>query len=250
MSEICHLSRAPIVEALIHFQANAAERWSSETARAVLQPAWPEHTEAQEMKQVKWEWKREAGKEPEQKVTFPGVDSIFFRAPGQPTVYQARRDGLIVSWLNPYANWETFRDTALAAWAKYGEILAPEPLHSVALRYINRLEFPLADFRLSEFFASPPFIPEDLKGWGFLTFQQNAVFGVPDSGCTVHVSFTRIDGAPETATFSLDIEVRLKEPLPATERRAEDVLEEMRVLKNKAFFGMLTPAAIERYKKP
>ncbi len=250
MPETRHLDHAPIVEALIHFQANAAERWSPETMRNELQPAWPEHTEVQEMRPVKFEWKLEAGKEPEQKISSPGVDGLFFRAPGQPTVYHARRDGLIVSWLAPYANWETFRDTALAAWAKFQEILAPEDLHTVALRYINRLEFPQTEFKLSNFFASPPAKPPDLADWGFLSFQHHTLFAPTDSRFAVQVIFTRIEGPPEIAAFILDIEVRLKESLAATTRSVEEVLEEMRLLKNKAFFGMLTPAVIERYKEP
>ena len=202
------------------------------------------------MRPVKFEVKQEAGKEPEQKITFPSVDGFFFRAPGEPTVYHARRDGLIVSWLAPYANWETLRDTALKAWAKYREILAPEELHTVALRYINRLEFPQTDFQLAKFFTSPPAKPPELSRWTFLGFQHHSLFAVPGSGYAVQVIFTRIDGSPETVAFILDIEVRLKEALSATARRVEEVLEEMRALKNEAFFGMLTLDAIKRYKEP
>lgn len=246
MPEISHLSRAPIIEALIHFQSNAAEHWVPENVRNELQPAWPEHVEVQEMRPVKFEFKQEAGKEPEQKITFPGVDGFIFRAPATQTVYHARRDGLIVSWLAPYVNWATFRDSAMEAWGKFRQILAPEELHSVTLRHINRLEFPMADFRLADFFTAPPAKPQELNDWQFHGFQHQTLFAVPNSGCAVQVVFTPMfDVAAEKVAFILDIEVRLKEPL--VERTVEEVLEEMRVLKNKAFFSMLTPAALAQY---
>lgn len=246
--ETFHLARAPIVEALIHFQANAAERWESGTVRGDLQSAWPEHADVQEMRQVQFQVMQEAGKAPESRVILPGIDGLVFRASGQSTVYHARRDGLIVSWLAPYANWSVFFQKALEGWENFRRILAPVELHAVALRYINRLEFPMKDFRLSTYFTAPPAKPPTLENWQFHGFMHQTHFAVPDSGCSVQVNFTPTDPTSETVSFILDIEVRLKESLAATGRDMTDALEEMRNLKNTTFFALLTKAAIERYK--
>lgn len=253
MPDFPHLARAPIVEALIHFQANAAEQWEPKKVRSVLQPAWPEHTNVQEMRPVQFQMKQEKGKEPEANVSLPGVDGLLFRAKGLPTVYHARRDGLIVSWLAPYADWLTFVEVALTAWGKFREILTPSALHSVALRYINRLEFPVADFstpdlRLSTFFTAPPAKPPKLSDWKYRGFSHETNFVAPSSRCVVRTNFSQTQSPPDMAAFILDIEVRLREPLMAMDGDTKEILEEMRTLKNTVFFAMLTDAALERYK--
>ena len=248
MPNFPHLSRAPIVEALIHFQANAADRWEPEKVRDELQLAWPEHTEVQEMRPVQFQMKQEKGKKPETRVILPSAEGFMFRAKGQSTVYHARRDGLIVSWLAPYADWPTFLQAALEAWHKFQGILAPSGLHSVALRYINRLDFSSADFRLSTFFTAPPARPPMLSDWKFQGFLHQTNFIAPNSRCVVRTNFQQTEAPPDSAAFILDIEVRLREPLTAMDGDSKEVLDEMRGLKNTVFFAMLTDPALERYK--
>ena len=247
MPNFPHLTRAPIVEALIHFQANAADRWEPEKVRDELQPAWPEHTEVQEMRPVQFEMKLEVGKSPETRVVSPDAEGFLFRSKNQRTVYHARRDGLIVSWLAPYSDWSTFLNAAMVAWDKFQEILAPSELYSVALRYINRLEFPLADFRLSTFFTTPPAKPPTLGDWGFNVFSHQTVFDPPNSPHFVQTNFLRTEAASENVAFILDIQVGQKKGI-GMERSTKEMLEEMHVLKNTIFFAMLTDATLERYK--
>jgi len=248
MAETQHLRNAPITEALIQFQANAADRWEPERLRRDLAAVWSHHINIQENRSLKVELKKEEGKEPEQKVSFSPPEGLMFRGEGIPTVYQARRDGLVVSWLPPYADWETFREAALNGWNEFQEVARPDPLHSVAVRYINRLEFQMEGFRMRDYFMAAPAKPPEISDWNFHGFSHRTFFEVPDSFCGVVLNFsTSFEGAPEKAAFIIDIEVRLKESLSAIDVSKEDVLEHMRHLKNKTFFSMLTPAAIERY---
>jgi uncharacterized protein (TIGR04255 family) len=248
MAETQHLTHAPITEALIQFQANAAERWDPERLRRDLGMAWPLHTNVQANRSLKVEVKHEHGKDPEQSVSFSPPEGLVFRAEATSTVYQARRDGLVVSWLPPYIDWETFRGAALDAWDQFQRVANPEALHSVAVRYLNRLEFPLEGFRMKDYFTAPPAKPPEISDWNFHGFLHRTFFEVPDSFCAVLLSFSpTFEGAPEKVAFLIDIEVRLKEPLSAIEFSKEEVLEQMRHLKNKTFFSMLTPAAVERY---
>jgi uncharacterized protein (TIGR04255 family) len=174
---------------------------------------------------------------------------MIFRSATERTAFQPRRDGLAVSWLGPYRNWPSFRDLALLAWREVAPILKPEELHSVALRYINRFEFPIGDFRLSSFFNDPPKPPRELPDWQFHNFSQQTRYSVPGSGCSVKVVFESAFGpTPAIAGYILDIEARPEEPLTVTGWSAEDVLEELRVLKNQAFFGLLTAQAAEKYR--
>lgn len=248
MADFPHLSKAPIVEALIFFQADASASWKPETLRAELAPLWPEHTEVQEMHAFKMEMKLEKGKEPIQEVTTPGIEGLMFRSKERPTVYQARRDGFIASWLKPYPDWDEFQSDAVAQWERYASVVGLPALHSVLVKFINRLEFPLGDFTPERYFTTHPAKLPNL-GWKFSNLAQQVEYAVPGTNFGVQTVLARaFDNAPaELVAFILDIEVKLREPLTATDRALDDVLGEMRCLKNEAFFNLLTEQAWQRY---
>lgn len=164
-------------------------------------------------------------------------------------VHQARRDGYAFSKLAPYEDWSALVAGALAGWADYSAVLEPEELHAVAVRFINRVSFPLEEFKLARYFTTPPVPPPRLP-WHFHGFVHQSIYGVPDSPCAVQVIIARaFDGlSPESVPFLIDIEVTLKEPLTALAKSLEDVLTEMRELKNQAFFHLLTEEALQSYK--
>ncbi len=248
MSEICHLSHAPIVEALVNFQANAARLWKPEEVRPVLAARWPAHGEIQELHPVQIEVKQTPEGQLPPKVTSL-MQGFILRSPTEPTAHQARRDGYTFSRLSPYENWHSLEAGALAGWEDYKAVLEPEELHAVAVRFINRLEFQLEGFRLARFFTTPPVSPPGL-GWQFHGFMHQTVYALPGSPCVVKVilapAFAAASG--DSVAFIMDIEVTLKESLNATGREVEAVLAEMHDLKNKAFFNLLTEDALQMYK--
>ncbi len=249
MPEICHLSRAPIVEALVNFQANAARLWRPEEVRPALAARWLEHAEIQELRPVQIEVTQTPQGQLPPKVTSQ-MQGFIFRSATQPrVVHQARRDGYTFSHLAPYDDWASLEAGALAGWADFQAVLEPEDLHAVAVRFINRVEFPLEGFRLARFFTTPPVSPPDL-GWQFHGFMHQTFYAVASSPCVVKVIFApAFEATPgDTVAFIMDIEVTLKESLVATGRGLNALLTEMRDLKNKAFFHLLTEEALQTYK--
>ncbi len=199
------------------------------------------------MQTFKMEFKVAPGKEPKQEISSPGIDGLMFRSKSKPTVYQARRDGFIASWLKPYPEWETFQADAVACWERYAHAVGSPILHSVVLKFINRMDFPASDFSAKRYFTTHPTPPPKL-GWEVGNFVQQAEYLVPGTAYAVQTVLTRaFDAAPELMAFVLDIEVKLREPISATEDRLSAVLGEMRKLKNRAFFGILTKQAWQRY---
>ena len=199
------------------------------------------------MHTIRMEMKWENGKEPQQEVTTPGIEGLMFRSKNHPTVYQARRDGFIASWLKPYPDWGEFQRDAIAQWERYAKAVGSPALHSVFVRFINRLEFPAADFSPLTYFTTQPSPPPSLD-WQFHTFMQRAEYFVPGTSYSVQTTFSRaFDTKPELLAFILDIQVKLREPLSASERPLGDVLGDMSTLKNRAFFSMLTKQASQRY---
>jgi uncharacterized protein (TIGR04255 family) len=248
MPEICHLSRAPIVEALVNFQANAARLWKPEEVRPTLAARWPDHAEIQELRPVQIEVTQTPQGALPPKVTSQ-MQGFIFRSATQLSVHQARRDGYTFSRLTPYEDWAALESGALGGWADYQAVLKPEELHAVAVRFINRVEFPLEGFRLARFFTTPPVSPPDL-GWQFHGFMHQTFYAVPGSPCVVKVVLApAFEGAlGDAVAFIMDVEVTLRESLAATGRGLDAVLAEMHDLKNKAFFHLLTEEALHTYK--
>ncbi len=248
MPDFPHLNPAPIVEALIFFQADASASWKPETLRSELAPLWPAHTEVQELRMVKIEFRVGPPKEPPQDSITPGVEGLIFRSKSSPTVYQARRDGFVASWLKPYPDWETFQADAVARWEQYARAVGLPVLHSVMVKFINRVEFPKSDFSPKRYFTTHPPPPPKL-GWEVGNFEQKAEYLVSGTSYAVQTVLARaFDAAPDSLAFVLDIEVRLRDPITAPEDRLGAVLPEMRRLINKAFFGILTKKAWEKYR--
>lgn len=247
MPEFPHLNNAPIVEALIFFQADVTAAWKPETLRTELAPLWPEHTEMQELRMVKLELRIGPPKEPPQDLVTPAIEGLIFRSKSKPTVYQARRDGFVASWLKPYPDWETFQTDAIERWERYAQAVGLPVLHSVLVKFTNRVEFPRPGFSSKRYFTTHPSPPPKL-GWDVGNFVQQAEYLVPHTSYAVQTVLTRaFDAAPDMLAFVLDIEVRLREPIIATDDRLGNVLPEMRKLKNKAFFGILTKTAWQKY---
>lgn len=248
MPKICQLSRAPIIEALVNFQANAARFWKPEEVRPALVARWPDHGDIQELRPVQIEMTQTPQGQLPLTVTSE-MQGLIFRSATQPSAHQARRDGYTFSRLKPYEDWPALEAGALAGWKDYQAVLKPEELHTVTVRFINRVEFPLEDFRLARFFTAPPVPPPDL-GWRFHGFMHQNFYAVPDSSCMVKVIFaSAFEPTPEkSVAFILDIEVTQKESLAATGKAIGAVLAEMHDLKNKAFFHLLTEEALLTYK--
>jgi uncharacterized protein (TIGR04255 family) len=241
MPDVRHLSRPPIVEALMNFQANAAPRWNPEKLRPVLSGLWPAHTVVEELRLMEIQM-RPAEKQSESTVTMGQLQGFIFRSPSELTVHQARRDGYAFSRLAPYEDWNSFETQALRGWADYQSILEPEELHAVTVRFINRMIFPAEGMRLSRYFTTHPCAPPE-SGWTIYGFTHQTLYAL-DSPCVVRATI-----ASEATPFSfiLDIEIFLREPFSALERGLNEILREMHDLKNQAFFRLLTNEAVERY---
>lgn len=243
MAEFQHLARAPILEAMLNFQANASEHWTE--AAPQLKNIWPSHTDIQQLRQLQFQFGPVSAGTPEQTFSTAQV-GLMFRSSNEPTVHQARPDGYTFSRLVPYEDWEHFESAAIAGWTAYANLLRPASLHTVMVRFLNRLEFPISGFKLNRYFTTAPKAPPN---WAFHGFNQHSVYAVPDSPCMVHSTFaTAFSNSPtEKLAFILDIQVTLKEPLTVSGLNLNASLVEMHKRKNEAFFGALTDAALAPY---
>ena len=241
------LKNPPIIEAQLNFQLDASAGWSRFGSPTGVAELFPSHPEVQALQQFVFQTNPpHAGLAP--------IHGFFLRNPGDPTVvYQIRRDGLAFSRLSPYQGWESLVNPAMEGWKHYQEMMQTGELNGVSLTYINRLEVPRAEFIADRdrFFTIAPRVPKPAVPlpWRFAGFAHHSVFIPEGSRFQVAVALANDPGDlnPDVAAIMLEISVS---PLRGTEIRADGLsylLEEMRDLKNLAFFSITTEESRLRY---
>jgi len=78
-------------------------------------------------------------------------------------VVQSRLQGFTFSRLAPYTSWESWIGEAERLWGKYLGIASPQSVNRVAVRYINRIEFPPVEGRrVRDYLKIYPEVPDSL----------------------------------------------------------------------------------------
>ncbi len=70
----------------------------------------------------------------------PQRQKVRFKHGTRPLILQLAENSLSISTLPPYQGWEVMRRDVLAAWQRVEEVLQPEIITRIGLRYINRIE--------------------------------------------------------------------------------------------------------------
>lgn len=153
------------------------------------------------------------------------------------------------SWLAPYESWEALRDYVKPLWEKYVEVLAPEAVTRTALRYINRIEIPLPINDFDEYLSAPPHVPAKLPQFvdSFLT---RVV--IPDPAQSAYVIIMQASEnvlpEPNCLPIVIDIDAFKEFSVEPLSNSIWETLEQLRNIKNKAFFGSITSKTEELYK--
>ena len=238
-----HLDHAPIVEALIDFRVRPVEGASVERLKALHPLIRERYPVAAEGRQIYAQFGLQDGKPitPSHSETLLG---FRFESADRLYVFQAHKEGFTLSRMKPYQTWELLRDEARTLWEYYRQIAEPLAVTRTALRYINRLELPLAvdcDHYLTVAPQVPPSLPQVVEG-----FLSRVV--VPfDSGIQVVITQALEPANPITKTTPviLDIDVSLEKSFSIGDEGYWETLEQLRRLKNDAFFGSVTNKTLE-----
>ena len=154
-------------------------------------------------------------------------------------IFQARRDGFTFSRLRPYGSWPELRDEARHLWDIYREIVKPEKITRVAVRYINQIDIPFPTIDYKDYFRTIPEVSPDLPQAlsGFLMQLQ---FPQTDFEGLLILTQTAIPPPnPATSSVILDLDVFKETEMVLTED-VWGMLEILRNRKNEFFEGCIT----------
>lgn len=242
-----HLPHPPITEALIDFHTRPSEGTDLEAVQDLAM-----RTEGYEEKgpifrfQTTWALTEEKGLTDQSLSQKLGVR---LHSPDDKYVLQLRTNGFTISRLTPYENWENLLTEARRLWALYINRLEPVSIVRVATRFINNLKLPMRPGeQFEDYLTKPPSLPKELPQ-GVLGFTQRIVVAHPELDARANLIQLLQEGVvpADHVAVILDIDVyKMVELQPETED-AWNLLYELRVFKNAAFFASLTEKTVELF---
>jgi uncharacterized protein (TIGR04255 family) len=246
-----NLAHAPIIEALFGVIARATTPWDESTIVQHLKSTLPDYPVIVSSRLVQQSF-QVFPSSPKQEAPSPpkdlGWNGVRCTSQDKLQIATFLRDTFSFSRLSPYGNWEQFRGEALRLWGIHQAVAKPAQIERMELRYIDRIPVIAGVTNLEEVLHAGPKTPRDLD-LPFGAFLHQDTLLVPGHPYSVNIVRTvqgGVPGLPETeAALLLDISVGTTVPFEPTGDKLEKHLANMRWLKNKAFFGSVSPQALE-----
>lgn len=154
-------------------------------------------------------------------------------------VFQARRDGFTFSRLRPYFSWHELRDEARRLWDIYREVVNPEKITRVAVRYINQIDIPMSPIEYKDYFRTTPEVSPDLPQALSGFFMQLQFPQTDFDGLLILTQTSAPPPSPTMTSVILDLDV-YKQTEMASDRDIWGLLETLRDRKNMFFEGCIT----------
>jgi uncharacterized protein (TIGR04255 family) len=240
-----HLSNAPIVEAVIHWQARAIKPWEPDQLRAAIEERLPEYpqVDAQHTMQLAFKaWIGETAKPPTA-IHEKSWHGLRLTSADKHQVVQFTRDGLVFSRLKPYEEWDRFVSEAIRLWHLFVDLAAPDDVQRLGVRFINRIEDATHD-KLDQFLKEPPSLTTDFPLTGFV---YQSTLDVPGHDLSIRIVKAMPPANSRSAGDSgliVDIDAFTTRPMLCEDVLIDGCLSKMHWLKNKVFFDLLTDSAV------
>lgn len=165
---------------------------------------------------------------------------FLFKSADEKQIFQVRHDGFTFNRLTPYLGWERLRDEARRLWNIYRDRTQPQKVTRIAVRYINRFDFPDSGVELKGYLKTSPEVSPELAQ-PLAGFLMQIALAQPDIRATLLLSEAAVPApAPDIASVALDIDLFRTDDLPAEEEAMWSLFEELRHRKNAIFEACIT----------
>lgn len=241
-----HLEHAPIVEAVIHWQARADEKaWDPARLRGELATRFPEYPDSKPQQQFHVEARLENGDVSTQ-VLRDRLRGLRLTSLDGLQVVQFTRDGVVFSRLRPYEDWDRFSAEAFRFWNAFQELTGCSEVQRLGVRYINRVDLQQGE-AVGAYLRRPPQCLEPL-GLNAEEFLYQSTYTLPNAPfkVTVNQALQLAAQAAAGPALIVDVDVITTRPVQ-TDSEIEPNLTRMRWLKDKVFFSLFTETALSRF---
>ena len=245
MAEHRHLTNAPITEAIIELLVKLPSSFQPDNFLSLKDELPERYPTFSTGHQVETRIEIVEGKPTLQEEDL-GFQACRLESSDEKTVVQFRTDGFIFSRLKPYTQWEEVFAEAMELWEIYKAITSPEAVTRIAVRYLNDLQIPMPS-EFSDYFTAFAELPSDLPQLlaGFLS---SMLVHDPETEAFVDITQALEPSArPNRAAIILDIEAFKRVEFEVDSEDITLTLEQLRQLKNRIFFGLITEKTARMY---
>lgn len=240
------LPAAPSIEAVIYWQAHASKGLSIIDLTNELTQRLPEYPihQPQHNIEISASVRADGTSEVGQRTQQNGLRLQDERH----HVVQFTQTGVVFSRLEPYEQWESFKDEALKFWDIFLELAEPISIQQMGVRYINRIS--LQDGEAPETYLKQTPSAQAALGLQKASFFYQDTYGVPGTPYSVRCVRTiqaQLQEALAERALIVDINVFTTTLVTLDRESLIQKLSEMRWIKNKLFFSCITQKALQRF---
>jgi uncharacterized protein (TIGR04255 family) len=245
VAEPLHLSKAPIVEAIIGIDFSALPPDVVARFPLVLEQLAQRYHQPKPLFETTVQFHARGAEPPKQDTLF----GIGFASEDGYYQVQLRPTAFMFSRLAPYESWDVFTAEAKAVWAVFQGIAVTLSPVSLGLRYVNKVSFP-ADQPIERYLRLYPTVPDSLRGGN--QFVNRCYIRVemavedPEGLLIAQVALLPPE-AEGLITFALDNDFRFGLVGAASEKLWE-LLDRARHQKNQYFVHFITPELLDTYR--
>ena len=238
-----HLSRAPIVEAVIHWQTAIGKVLEKSQLNDELTKRFPNY-DCQQQQVSLAEFKGSPdGVEMSTRAKWDGF-RLNGKADAEHNVVQLKQNGVIFSRVKHYDRWETLEAEALRFWEAFVSLAEPPIIERLGVRFINQVS--LGKTNGPNVLKRIPPLPEGM-GLSRDSFFHQDTLRVSGSPYQINWIRTVQQTLENERVLIVDIDVSMTQVEPAGRDALKKHLAEMRFLKNKLFFSCVTESALKQF---
>src|SRR3990172_299136 len=239
-----HLSRAPIVEAVIEIRSNIERPWDEQTSLALIKKRIPEYPIIETQRGYQHTFSAGPDQPPHQAYADLGFRGFRLISSDKLQISFFGKESYSFSRLFPYENWSRFSAEALRMWNLYKELSGSGDISRFGVRFINKISLPGGDLRFGDYLVMPPSTPPGLE-LPLTGFFHHDTIVVPDYGYFINFIQTIQSLSDGVLHLILDIDVFIEKIITDNNDILLKHLEEMRYLKNSVFFNSITKKTLE-----
>lgn len=247
--EFENLPNAPIVEAVIHWRARAKKNLEQNALQDELKKKLSDYSQPQPQRKI--EMQAEIGPSGSGlQLQHDSWHGFRLNSLDKLHVAQFTQDGFVFSRLKPYESWEQFEAEAQRLWNIYLKLAEPPEVQRLGVRFINLIS-PVQPEQFSDLLTIPPKGPDQMP-MPIQGLMHKTTFDIPRHPYNLNViQAMQPPFSTQTEGFGLilDIDVFTTHALEPKEELLKHHLNEMRWIKDKAFFSFLTEDAIKKYRE-
>jgi len=163
-------------------------------------------------------------------------------------VLQFRKNGFTLSHLKPYSSWEEFKVEAQELFSEFNSKLDEAFITRLSLRYINHLSLPIP-CEFSDYLTAPPEVPDNLPQ-ELLSFTTQNVIRCTEHNAVMRIaqSLSGVDNGFASVLLDIDTINDLEAAIEIRNDSIWKTFDNLRILKNEAFFGSITEKTKELIK--